>query len=259
VDALRNKFKQLPLNSNHARARGASAVTCGSQLNTTGSEWVTWVCYWLHFTFLSPPKDNKRNEGGGRIQAGPSRRGTSVSRRSDSPCLAAPALSLRVSCTRDFGSQTTRILSYQPPVRHFDKIRSDLVNLGAQVIPHLREVASLATPPHLVQYNQWGQRIDKLITSESWRQLKAISQKEGIIGIFYERESGDFSRVHGFMKALMMVGDAQVVYCPLSMTDGCARGTLSFNVPSQTLTSHIVLELHGTPTLREKVFKRLVR
>ena len=115
---------------------------------------------------------------------------------------------------------------HRSPVRHLENIRSDLVNLGAQVIPQLQEVANLATPPYLVQYNQWGQRIDRLITSESWRKLKAISQKEGIIGIFYERESGDFSRVHGFMKLLMMAGDAQVVFCPLSMTDGCARGTL---------------------------------
>jgi len=128
------------------------------------------------------------------------------------------------------------------PSEHFNRIRADLVNLGTQVIPELRETANLATPPYLVQYNQWGQRIDKLVTSESWRKLKAVSQKEGIIGIFYERESGDFSRVHGFMKVLMMSGDAQVIDCPLSMTDGCAR----------------VLELHGSSTLREEVFGRLV-
>ena len=76
-----------------------------------------------------------------------------------------------------------------------------------------------------MQYDQWGQRIDRLVTSESWRKLRAISQREGIVGIFYERESGDFSRMHGFMKILMMAGDAQVIFCPLSMTDGCARGT----------------------------------
>ena len=30
--------------------------------------------------------------------------------------------------------------------------------------------------------------------------------------------------MYGFAKVLMMVGDAHVVFCPLSMTDGCARG-----------------------------------
>ena len=82
---------------------------------------------------------------------------------------------------------------------------------------------------------------------------------EGIIGIFYERESGDFSRVHGFTKILMMAGDAQVVFCPLSMTDGCARGTLSFNVSFTGTNFHTVLELFGTNVMREKVFRRLVR
>lgn len=144
--------------------------------------------------------------------------------------------------------------------RHFDRIRSDLVNLGTRVIPELREIANLATPPYLVQYNQWGQRIDKLVTSESWRKLKGISQKEGIVGIFYERESGDFSRVHGFMKVLLTSGDTQVIYCPLSMTDGCARGDPPLNIfftGADALS--IVLELHGSPSLREEVFCRLVR
>ena len=152
--------------------------------------------------------------------------------------------------------------SYSPPHRHFNRIRADLVNLGTQVIPELRETANLATPPYLVQYNQWGQRIDKLVTSESWRKLKAVSQKEGIIGIFYERVSGDFSRVHGFMKVLMMSGDAQVIYCPLSMTDGCARGTPPFNISftrSDVVAFHAVLELHGSPALKAEVFGRLVR
>lgn len=36
-------------------------------------------------------------------------------------------------------------------------------------------------------------------------------QEEGIIGIFYERKHREFSRVHGFMKIVVSVGNADVV------------------------------------------------
>jgi hypothetical protein len=67
------------------------------------------------------------------------------------------------------------------------------------------------TPPSFTQYDQWGQRIDFLHTSEGWRELKAIAQKEGIPGIFYERKYGEHSRAYGFAKVLLMVGDSQEV------------------------------------------------
>lgn len=70
--------------------------------------------------------------------------------------------------------------------------------------------------------------------------------KEGIPGIFYERKYGEFSRIYGFAKLHMLVGDSHVVSrvsliarsaglkighfqvgCPISMTDGCARGELN--------------------------------
>ena len=36
-------------------------------------------------------------------------------------------------------------------------------------------------------------------------------QREGIIGIFYERKYREHSRVYGFAKMLLSAGDAQVV------------------------------------------------
>ena len=68
-------------------------------------------------------------------------------------------------------------------------------------------------PPKIVQYNQWGQRIDELQTSEGWRGLKAIMQEEGVISSFYERKYSEHSRVYGFAKVFMATGDTQVVSC----------------------------------------------
>lgn len=62
-------------------------------------------------------------------------------------------------------------------------------------------------PPQLIQYDQWGRRVDELHTSEAWRDLKAAVQKEGIPAVFYERKYSEFSRTYGFAKALLIMGD----------------------------------------------------
>ena len=101
--------------------------------------------------------------------------------------------------------------------------------------------------------------MDNLQTSEGWRNLKAVAQKEGIPGIFYERKFKEHSRVYGFAKMMMMVGDThevrsfawplcvrltvRQVFCPLSMTDGSAR----------------VIELIASPEMKKKILPRLIR
>ncbi|KAG8214654.1 hypothetical protein J3R82DRAFT_9732 [Butyriboletus roseoflavus] len=127
------------------------------------------------------------------------------------------------------------------PSKIANEIEPDLVRLGTEVITSVRAISERATPPHLTQYNHWGQRIDQLDTSEAWKELKGVFFKEGIPGIFYERKYGKFSRIYGFVKLHMLVGDSHVVGCPISMTDGCAR----------------VLELVGTPEMKTSLFPRL--
>jgi Adaptive response protein AidB N-terminal domain len=71
--------------------------------------------------------------------------------------------------------------------------------------------SSRVYPPTLVQYDQWGRRIDYLETSEGWRELKAISQREGLPGIFYERKYNEYSRIYGFAKVALLDGDTNEV------------------------------------------------
>ena len=71
--------------------------------------------------------------------------------------------------------------------------------------------SSRVYPPTLVQYDQWGRRIDYLETSEGWRELKAISQREGLPGIFYERKYSEYSRIYGFAKVALLDGDTNEV------------------------------------------------
>ncbi|KII90615.1 hypothetical protein PLICRDRAFT_52341 [Plicaturopsis crispa FD-325 SS-3] len=122
------------------------------------------------------------------------------------------------------------------------EIEPDLEKFGNEVVTSIRALADRAEPPKLVQYNQWGARIDGLQTSEGWRNLKAIAQREGIPGIAYERKYGEYSRVYSFAKAVLLEGDCQTTLCPISMTDGCAR----------------VLELLGTSEMKRHILPRLI-
>ncbi|KAE9393159.1 acyl-CoA dehydrogenase NM domain-like protein [Gymnopus androsaceus JB14] len=128
------------------------------------------------------------------------------------------------------------------PSKFFTEIEPELERFGADVITTIRAQGTLISPPKLIQYDNWGQRVDELQTSEGWRNLKAIAQREGIPGIFYERTYREYSRLFGFSKVFMMSGDSHEVFCPLSMTDGAAR----------------VTELMGTDAMKTDVFTRLI-
>lgn len=43
--------------------------------------------------------------------------------------------------------------------------------------------------PYLVQYDAWGRRIDKLVTSSGWKQFKAIAAQEAIVGESYSHNA----------------------------------------------------------------------
>ncbi|KAF8895500.1 acyl-CoA dehydrogenase/oxidase [Infundibulicybe gibba] len=124
------------------------------------------------------------------------------------------------------------------------EVEPDLVRFGNDVNTTIRALGAShrVGPPQLLQYDQWGRRVDILQTSEGWKDLKAVAQREGFPAIFYERTYGEHSRVYGFAKMLLMLPDSHEVFCPLSMTDGTAR----------------VIELVGTPEMKRDVFPRLV-
>jgi hypothetical protein len=89
-----------------------------------------------------------------------------------------------------------------------------LINIVLQTLNLFTEVhavGSKVAPPRLVQYDQWGKRVDQLQTSEGWTTLKAIAQAEGFPGIFYERKYREDSRIYGFAKAFLMVADSHEV------------------------------------------------
>ncbi|KAH9846378.1 acyl-CoA dehydrogenase/oxidase [Lenzites betulinus] len=128
------------------------------------------------------------------------------------------------------------------PPNVFQDVSQDLERFGGEVLTTVRELSKRATPPQLVQYDSWGRRVDELRTSEGWRGLKDVFQREGVVAIPYERKYGEHSRPYAFAKLFISVADSEMIDCPLSMTDGVAR----------------VLELIGSPKLKEEIYSRLI-
>ncbi|OSD07275.1 hypothetical protein PYCCODRAFT_1430518 [Trametes coccinea BRFM310] len=128
------------------------------------------------------------------------------------------------------------------PSEVFQDVDKDLERFGGEVLTTMRELTKRATPPQLIQYDNWGRRVDDLRTSEGWRGLKDVFHREGIVSIAYERKYREHSRPYGFAKLFITAADSEVTDCPMSMTDGVAR----------------VLELIGSPALKKEVLPRLI-
>ena len=66
-------------------------------------------------------------------------------------------------------------------------------------------------PAKLVQYNEFGRRIDRLETSEGWRAIERFCITEGYSAVAYERKFGEHSRTFQFARTFLMTGDCHVV------------------------------------------------
>jgi len=136
------------------------------------------------------------------------------------------------------------ILKRYLPEKHFASIKDELSSFGQAAVKELKELGdnAEANHPKLEQYDAWGHRIDRLITSEGWRKLQEVSAKEGLVSIAYERKLGEFSRIYQFAKLYLFAGTTAVYGCPLSMTDGATR----------------LIELYGDAKLKSEVLPRLI-
>ena len=105
------------------------------------------------------------------------------------------------------------------------EIFTDLTNFSNRIVTQIHDLGreNELNPPKHRAFNPWGQRIDKLTLSNAWYKLKGISAEEGLIAIGYEREHGQFSRIHQFAKLSIFGPHSGLFSCPLAMTDGAAH------------------------------------
>ena len=104
-------------------------------------------------------------------------------------------------------------------------VEPDLRRLGQRAVTDILALAEEAeqSPPRHVPYDPWGKRVDRIETSDAWRELDRISAAEGIVAAAYERTHGIYSRIDQFARLYLFAPSSALYSCPLAMTDGAAR------------------------------------
>ncbi|MFL5557077.1 MAG: acyl-CoA dehydrogenase family protein [Gemmatimonadaceae bacterium] len=133
-------------------------------------------------------------------------------------------------------------LRWRLPAKMLADVEPDLRRLGQRAVADILSLgeAAEASPPRHVPYDAWGRRVDRIETSDAWRELDRISATEGIVATGYERAHGAHSRIDQFARLYLFAPSSALYSCPLAMTDGAAR----------------FLEVHGDDATRP-VFKHL--
>jgi len=85
------------------------------------------------------------------------------------------------------------------------------------------QLADRCNEPKLIQWDAWGNRIDRIEVSPLWRAAERIAAERGLVAIAYEQRHDRYSRLHQFALAYLFSPSADVYGCPLAMTDGAAR------------------------------------
>lgn len=116
-------------------------------------------------------------------------------------------------------------LRWRLPPKMLGEIEPDLHRLGHRVATDILALAETAEsePPKHIPYDAWGKRVDRIETSDAWRELDHISATEGIVATAYERAHGSYSRIDQFARLYLFAPSSALYSCPLAMTDGAAR------------------------------------
>src|SRR6185503_1502123 len=63
------------------------------------------------------------------------------------------------------------------------------------------QLADRENEPRLVQWDAWGNRVDRIEVTPLWQRAERIAAEEGLVALAYERKHGALSRVHQFAAA----------------------------------------------------------
>lgn len=104
-----------------------------------------------------------------------------------------------------------------------------LEQMGALAAGELyaQQLAERTLEPQLVQWDAWGNRIDRIEVTPLWRRAEEIAAREGLVALAYEAPLGIDSRVLQFALVYLFTPSTDMYACPLAMTDGAARTLLA--------------------------------
>ncbi|CEH15495.1 Very-long-chain acyl-CoA dehydrogenase [Ceraceosorus bombacis] len=139
-----------------------------------------------------------------------------------------------------------------PELHH--ELLERLRSLGKEVQTSLRPIAETldhSEGPKLIQYDQWGQRLDKVVTSEGWRAIATWLAERGVLGEAFDEEYqqayladreksaggkkrlGGAARLYAQARTHLVSADSHVGLCPISMTDGGILALARFGTRDQ--------------------------
>jgi alkylation response protein AidB-like acyl-CoA dehydrogenase len=106
-----------------------------------------------------------------------------------------------------------------------DAARPALERMGALAGGELyaQQLAERDREPVLVQWDAWGNRVDRIELTPLWRRAEELAAREGLVALAYEAPLGWHSRVLQFALVYLFTPSTDVYACPLAMTDGAAR------------------------------------
>ena len=135
-----------------------------------------------------------------------------------------PKLGNQYGDDRVLRSYLARVL----PGEMLREIEGSLLEMGRLAGGELYELqlADRLNEPRLVQWDAWGNRIDKIELTPLWRVAERIAAEHGVVATAYEQKHGSLSRVHQCALAYLFTPSTDIYSCPLAMTDGAARTLL---------------------------------
>ncbi|KCV72372.1 hypothetical protein H696_01766 [Fonticula alba] len=138
------------------------------------------------------------------------------------------------------------IIRRHTPEKHMAEFYENLCHLGTKAIGPLARLGASAeaNEPYVMSHDARGRRVDRLVTSSAWRELRRQSSLEGIVSVAYgaDRERlGAAARVLQMARLFLFSPDTAIYACPLAMTDGAARA----------------IELFGDDDMKKHIFPRL--
>ena len=104
-----------------------------------------------------------------------------------------------------------------------------------------RETTTTPTEPVLTNWDVWGNRVDRIELTQTWREGPAIAAKYGLVADGHDRALGELARVQQFAKVYLYHAASAFYSCPLAMTDGVA--TTLRDAPNAALRDRILPHL----------------
>jgi alkylation response protein AidB-like acyl-CoA dehydrogenase len=92
---------------------------------------------------------------------------------------------------------------------------------------YAKQLADREHEPVLVQWDAWGNRVDRIEVSPLWREAQVLAARHGMVAAGYEPRLGAHARTHQFAIVHVLGPSLDVYSCPLAMTDGAARTLLA--------------------------------